>query len=270
MTHRDMLINICAAVDGEPYDPSAFDYWKEKHNKTKEKTMKNALFLAPSYPYAKTVVSNLSKELDRKQIPYIASIATNNVYISTDKVRVEIYYEDPIKWNCELFRHRDAVFGKKELLVKASNTYCHMMIRPKTSLSKYISDEHKPSDSENIEAPTAYIPEIAKVHFNDPMTVVIWDDGTKTMIKCQDGDTYSKETGLAVAIAKKALGNKGNFNEVFKKWIPEYNADKSIPICNELKAITIDTDEVYREARDVVRKSLIEYLNARFGKQSNE
>lgn len=64
-------------------------------------------------------------------------------------------------------------------------------------------------------------PEIKKVIFNDPVTVVIWEDGTKTVVKCQPGDTYSKETGLALCIAKKYLGNKGNFNEVFKKWIPE-------------------------------------------------
>lgn len=64
-------------------------------------------------------------------------------------------------------------------------------------------------------------PEIKKVIFNDPVTVVIWEDGTKTVVKCQPGDTYSKETGLALCIAKKFLGNKGNFNEVFKKWIPE-------------------------------------------------
>ena len=68
---------------------------------------------------------------------------------------------------------------------------------------------------------------IKKVYFNNPMTVVLWEDGTKTMVKCQPGDVYSKETGLAVAIAKKALGNKGNFNEVFKKWIPEYGKDET-------------------------------------------
>ena len=62
---------------------------------------------------------------------------------------------------------------------------------------------------------------IDRVIFNAPATVVIWADGTKTVVKCQPGDTYSKETGLALCIAKKYLGNKGNFNEVFKKWIPE-------------------------------------------------
>lgn len=62
------------------------------------------------------------------------------------------------------------------------------------------------------------MPEITKVVFNDPATIVFWDDGSKTVVKCQDGDTYSKETGLVFAIAKKALGNKGNFNETLKKW----------------------------------------------------
>ena len=62
---------------------------------------------------------------------------------------------------------------------------------------------------------------IKNVVFNDPATIILWEDDTKTVVKCQEGDTYSKETGLALCIAKKALGNQGNFNEVFKKWIPE-------------------------------------------------
>lgn len=63
--------------------------------------------------------------------------------------------------------------------------------------------------------------EIKDVIFNNPATVVLWKDGTKTVVKCQTGDIYEKEVGLALCIAKKALGNKGNFNNVFKKWIHE-------------------------------------------------
>jgi hypothetical protein len=62
---------------------------------------------------------------------------------------------------------------------------------------------------------------IERVIFNDPATIVIWSDKTKTVVKCQPGDTYDPEKGLALCISKKFLGNKGNFNEVFKKWIPE-------------------------------------------------
>ncbi len=66
------------------------------------------------------------------------------------------------------------------------------------------------------------MPFIENVIFNDPATIVFWSDGSKTVVKCQDGDTFSKETGLAMAIAKRALDNKGRFNETFKQWIPEY------------------------------------------------
>lgn len=62
---------------------------------------------------------------------------------------------------------------------------------------------------------------VKKVIFNDPATIVLWSDGTKTVVKCQDGDVFDPEKGLAMAISKKALGNKGNFNEVFKKWLPD-------------------------------------------------
>jgi DNA-binding beta-propeller fold protein YncE len=67
------------------------------------------------------------------------------------------------------------------------------------------------------------LPDIKRVIFNDPATIVFWSDGTKTIVKCQkeNGDTYSKETGLAMAISKKAYGNKGRFNDVFTKWLEE-------------------------------------------------
>ena len=73
-------------------------------------------------------------------------------------------------------------------------------------------------------------PDIKKVIFNDPATIVYWSDNSRTVVKCQDGDTYSKEQGLAMCIAKKYLGNKGNFNEVFKKFIgDEYTHGESEP-----------------------------------------
>lgn len=63
---------------------------------------------------------------------------------------------------------------------------------------------------------------LSQIIFNNPVTVALWEDGTKTIVRCQESDIYSKETGLFTVIAKKTLGNKGNFNDVFKKHIPEY------------------------------------------------
>lgn len=59
---------------------------------------------------------------------------------------------------------------------------------------------------------------IKKVGFYDPVTVVFWEDGTKTVVKAED-EAFDKEKGLAMAIAKKHFGNTGSYWNVFKKWI---------------------------------------------------
>lgn len=61
---------------------------------------------------------------------------------------------------------------------------------------------------------------ITKVIFNDPATIVIWSDGTKTVVKCDERDEFDPEKGLAMAICKKHFGG-GFYNDIFKKWIPE-------------------------------------------------
>ena len=59
--------------------------------------------------------------------------------------------------------------------------------------------------------------EIKDVIFNDPATIVFWKDGSKTVVKA-DNELYDPEKGLAMAIAKKAYGNKGNYFNEIKKW----------------------------------------------------
>lgn len=59
-----------------------------------------------------------------------------------------------------------------------------------------------------------------KVIFNEPATIVIWKDGSKIVVKCQKNDEYDPEKGLALCFMKKALGNKGNFNNILKKELP--------------------------------------------------
>lgn len=62
---------------------------------------------------------------------------------------------------------------------------------------------------------------ITKVVFNDPATIVFWGDGTKTVVKCSDNETFDPEKGLVMAIAKKAFGNQGRYYNQIKKWLPE-------------------------------------------------
>lgn len=64
-------------------------------------------------------------------------------------------------------------------------------------------------------------PYIKEVIFNGPATIVFWDDGTKTVVKFDltKKEDFDKEKGLAMAISKKFLGNKGNYYNEFKKWV---------------------------------------------------
>ena len=67
---------------------------------------------------------------------------------------------------------------------------------------------------------------IKKVKFNPPATIIFWTDNTKTVVKCKDED-YDPEKGLAMCICKKVLGNKGNYYDVFKKWLPKEEETES-------------------------------------------
>lgn len=64
-------------------------------------------------------------------------------------------------------------------------------------------------------------PKIKKVIFNEPATIVLWADGTKTVVTCQEGETYDKEKGIALCFMKKIMNNKGNYNNIIKEWINE-------------------------------------------------
>ena len=67
---------------------------------------------------------------------------------------------------------------------------------------------------------------IKKVIFNDPATIVYWYDGTKTVVKAVD-EEFDPEKGLAMAITKKALGNKGNYFNEIKKWTEPYYVEQA-------------------------------------------
>lgn len=66
--------------------------------------------------------------------------------------------------------------------------------------------------------------EVKKVIYSGPCTIVIWADDSKTIVRCQDGDTYSKEVGLLMCLAKKVWGTNtsgSNFNDYISKAISE-------------------------------------------------
>ena len=52
------------------------------------------------------------------------------------------------------------------------------------------------------------IPEIKKVILNGPATIIIWNDGTKTIVKCTNSEPYDAEKGIAMAIVQRLVFGK--------------------------------------------------------------
>ena len=99
---------------------------------------------------------------------------------------------------------------------------------------------------------SSHIPEIKNVIFNDPATIVFWEDGTKTVVKCQDGDEFDPEKGLAMAIAKKAYGNKGNYCNKMKKWLPK---EEPVDTNSNLRSIFVPKEFTFTIDSDKFSKS---------------
>lgn len=65
---------------------------------------------------------------------------------------------------------------------------------------------------------------IKKVIFNDPATIVFWKDGTKTIVKRQEGAEFDPEKGLAMAICRHYLCDicgLERYDGVFKRYMPK-------------------------------------------------
>lgn len=61
---------------------------------------------------------------------------------------------------------------------------------------------------------------IKEVIYNDPAVVVIWNDGTKTVSKCDYGDNFNPEFGLILCVLKKVVGND-QVAKLLMNWIPD-------------------------------------------------
>lgn len=67
------------------------------------------------------------------------------------------------------------------------------------------------------------IPQIKNVIFNYPATIVFWNDGTKTVVKCDERDQFDPEKGITMAFFKKMHGNIGHYFEEIKKWTSKFD-----------------------------------------------
>ena len=66
-----------------------------------------------------------------------------------------------------------------------------------------------------------------QVIYNPPATIAIWPDGSKTVVKCDERDTYDPKLGLALCYMKKMMGSSRAFNDALRAGKAEEEADKT-------------------------------------------
>ena len=186
------------------------------------------------YPHTTWTYDNIlfHEELKKQKMPIVPT------YIDKTKPYTLVIPSDRYSMRFNCIDKNDST-TKAEILSTADKIKLAGITASATSIPKAVPK------------PTKYLPEIKNVKFNGPATIVFWADGTKTVVKCQDGDDYSEEVGLAMCIVKKAFGNTSKYNDIFKKWCPssdaETNADNYF-------------SEAYKQFRDHVLKTFNEII----------
>lgn len=147
---------------------------------------------------------------------YLDEIYTGG-FVTTYNSSPYVSVEDIIRENEHLIRDLSNVNTESNQNTYEYKTTTQVLKELYNIWDDIIEDEQNKILNE-IAGERSVLPKIEKVIFNNPATVVCWSDNTKTVVKCQNGDTFTKDVGLAMCIAKKALGNKGCFNDIIKKW----------------------------------------------------
>lgn len=107
-----------------------------------------------------------------------------------DKVRVKRYAERPLYWNQN--GEMDYLMGQV-VTVESIDDRCVAIAE----------DERWVFDMLDFEPAIPF--DIKRIIYNDPATIILWADGTKTVVKAHN-EPFDREKGLAMAIIKKMLG----------------------------------------------------------------
>lgn len=75
---------------------------------------------------------------------------------------------------------------------------------------------------------------VEKIVYNGPATIIFWSDGTKTVIKCHEGDQFDEVTGFLLCCLRKMM-TQNSYSELCEVLDSVY-ASKAERLANEKKA----------------------------------
>lgn len=146
----------------------------------------------------------------------INDISSNNMSLFSPRESIKVFLKDD---SGEFFTI--PLMSVKRVECEREKLYCDY-IDTKVSIYMDINELLKFGSYYYVPAfVSRYTDRIKKVIFNDPATIILWKDGTKTVVKCAEGETYDPEKGFAMAFIKYHLGNDNQFHKLFKKYMPK-------------------------------------------------
>lgn len=119
---------------------------------------------------------------------------------------------------------------------------------------------------------------IKNVIFNPPTTIVFWSNGDKTVVKCDKTEEFDPEKGMAMAISKHVLGNKGAYYNEFVKYAGKYSnkmLDEKLKV--DVKSWNLYYDNAHHEYVTAIRydgknyEEISDFLDSikKYNKQTN-
>lgn len=80
-------------------------------------------------------------------------------------------------------------------------------LHPSANRQSFRLLNYEPADHLNVD----------RIIFSPPATIVFWKDGTKTVVKCADGEPFSEYNGFAAALLKKVFGSNSAVKKIIQR-----------------------------------------------------
>ena len=74
-------------------------------------------------------------------------------------------------------------------------------------------------DAERARKPESDVVKAVYFNYEKGATTVVWFDGMRTTISCQNGEDFDEEKAIALCFMKRIFDNKGCFNNYMRKYI---------------------------------------------------
>ena len=145
------------------------------------------------------------------------------VYLDSDDVkrlydRISRWGNDMRKRNMpissEMKKILNSIYGRENAMTMRQG---YIYKSPNEKYSKCMADEFEDHGTPRRSVQYACFANPVRIIFNPPATIVFWKDGTKTVVKCAEGEKFDPYTGFCYAFTEHFLGSISHIKKLCQK-----------------------------------------------------